>query len=67
MKSAQEILTEISSLTRKIENEYPELYKHLDENPTTLAKTSSPTVDTKSLENYLQTLRDMVDRYKKES
>ena len=64
MKSAQELLTEISTLTRKIETEHPEVYKHLDEMPVTLPSTKNPNVDTKSLENYLQSLKDLIKKYK---
>ena len=64
MKSAQDILTEISTLTRKIETEHPEVYKHLDEMPMTLPDSKNPNVDTKSLENYLQSLKDLIQKYK---
>lgn len=65
MKTTQSLLTEISTLIRKIETEYPELYLHLDESPITIPDKKEPNVDNKALENYLQTLKDMLKRYKK--
>jgi len=65
MKTTQKILTEIATLTRKIETDYPELYKYLDESPMTIPGQKNPNVDSKALENYLQTLKDMLNRYKK--
>ena len=65
MKTTQSLLTEISTLIRKIETEYPELYLHLDESPITIPDEKEPSVDNKALENYLQTLKDMLKRYKK--
>ena len=37
MKIPQKILTEISQITREIEDKYPELQKYLDELPITLS------------------------------
>lgn len=65
MKTTQSLLTEISTLIRDIERDYPELYKHLDESPITIPGVKQPNVDNKALENYLQTLKDMLKRYKK--
>lgn len=60
------ILTEISTLTRKIEDDYPELYKYIDENPMTLPDENSPDVDTEAFEEYLESLKSMIARYEEE-
>ena len=65
MKTTQNLLTEIATLIRKIETDYPELYKHLDESPVTIPSQKEPSVDDEALENYLQTLKDMLKRFKK--
>jgi len=65
MKETQNLLTEISDLLRKIEDKHPELYKHLDESPITIPGQKQPIVDNEALENYLQTLKDVLKRYKK--
>jgi hypothetical protein len=60
MKKLNALLTEISELTNKIETNYPELYRFLDENPLTLPITPHPKVDKEALEDYLQSLRQLV-------
>lgn len=66
MKHADELLAEIASLTRKIETDYPELYPFLDENPITIPNIKHPKLDTKDLENYLETLKDQIKKFNKE-
>lgn len=68
MNKSQQILTEISSVTREIEENYPELQKYLSETRSTLPNGSneSATLDTSDLENYLNQLKEMRDNYKKE-
>ena len=65
IKMKQKLLAEISTLIRKIETEYPELYQHLYESPLTIPGINQPNVDNEALENYLQTLKDMLKPYKK--
>lgn len=67
-KHQQELLTQISSLTRDIEDKYPELTKYLDETRSTLPKDSnlSAGLDNEDLENYSQQLKTMIEKYKKE-
>lgn len=69
MKNAQQLLTEISTLTREIEDKYPELTKYLDETRSTLPKESNGdgSLGTEELENYLQQLKAMVTKYKSEN
>lgn len=66
MKTSQELLTEISTLTRQIEEEYPELYKYLDENPMTIPDIDNPKVDNKALKEYLESLQNLVAKYEEE-
>jgi len=65
MKTLQELYSEISKIVLDIENNYPELYKYLDENPITLTESSKPKVDVKSLEDYKESLIDLIETYKK--
>ena len=65
------ILTEISQVTREIEDNYPELYKYIDENPMTLpdennADESNPEVDDQAFRDYLESLKSMLAKYKDE-
>lgn len=66
MKTVKDLLTKIATLTRDIETNYPEVYEHLDENPTTIPNQENPEVDAKELENYLESLNDLIEKYKKE-
>ena len=54
MKNAKDLLTEISTVTRDIETNYPEVYEHLDEIPMTIPDQQNPDIDVKDLENYLE-------------
>jgi hypothetical protein len=65
MKTVKELLSEISNLIRKIETDYPDLYKYLDENPVTIPNMQHPKVSTEELQNYLNTLNDLINKYKK--
>lgn len=66
MKTQQELLKEISDFTRMIESDYPEVYQYLDENPITIPIENQPEVNTEDLENYLQSLHDILNKYKRE-
>ncbi len=62
----KDILTEISTLTRTIEDEYPELQKYLDESRGTLPQGEvSATLDQKELKDYRNTLKKLIEGYKK--
>lgn len=60
------LLSEITSLTRKIEDNYPELQKYLDENRITISSQNLNTsrINTDELENYKNTLKTLIDKYK---
>ena len=68
MELPNDILTEISQISRDIEENYPELQKYLDETPPTLSGDDheSGTMDEKSLKNYLESLKSIVKKYKEE-
>ncbi|MCF1420886.1 hypothetical protein [Mangrovimonas futianensis] len=66
MKSTQDLLTEISNLTREIEEHYPELYQYLDENPDTIPSIDHPKVGNKELQEYLNSLKAQLETYKVE-
>ncbi|WP_054852314.1 hypothetical protein [Olleya sp. ITB9] len=66
MSNTQDLLTKISQKTIQIKRDYPELQKYLDETRITLPQgdNSSPKVDQEALQNYLNTLDEMVTKYK---
>lgn len=66
MKTEQELLTEISTITREIEEHDPELLKYLDETPMTIPDVNNPDVDNKALEEYLESLREIKKKYDQE-
>ncbi|MRX63530.1 hypothetical protein [Maribacter luteus] len=65
MNNPQNILTRIAELTTKIETEYPELYHFLDENPVTLPSEIHPEVHMKELQDYLDSLQQLLDKHMK--
>ena len=64
----RDILTEISNVTRDIEENYPELQKYLDETRSTLPQgnNESAVLNENELKNYLDGLKDMISKYKNE-
>jgi hypothetical protein len=65
MSNLQNILTEITNLTYKIETEYPELYKYLEEDPLTIPNMAHPDTDKKAMQAYLDDLKQMLKQYSK--
>ncbi|SDB61711.1 hypothetical protein SAMN03097699_2639 [Flavobacteriaceae bacterium MAR_2010_188] len=63
MTKEQELLTEISTITREIEERDPELLKYLDETPMTIPDIKNPDVDNKALKEYLETLKEIKSKY----
>jgi hypothetical protein len=63
MKKMHAVLKEINDLTYKIEHDYPELYKYLDENPVTLPTMNHPSMNTDTFANYLETLKDLLQHH----
>ena len=63
MDSLQNVLSEISQLTKTIESNYPELYKFLEENPMTIPSEDHPEIDKKILKDYLESLRQLLKHH----
>ena len=63
MNNLQNIMTEISQLTKSIETNYPELYQFLDENPMTIPSESDPTIDKKIMQDYLDSLKQLLKHH----
>ena len=64
-KTQQAILTEISTLRRTIEENYPELQKYLDETRETLPQGSiGGEIDVESLKNHRDSLKTLIEKYK---
>jgi hypothetical protein len=66
MKKAEELLTEINKVKRQIETDYPELDKYLDENPITIPNFKNPQIGIETLQEYLDSLTSLIEKYKKE-
>jgi hypothetical protein len=64
MKTISDYTKEISKLTLEIEQKYPELYEHLDENPMTIPNEGGKDLSLKEMEEYLNGLKKMVREYK---
>jgi hypothetical protein len=60
MKNLQTILTQITQLTTDIETNYPELYRSLDENPMTIPSMDHPHIDSKVMQDYLESLKQLL-------
>jgi len=54
---------EIATLTTKIKNEFPELVKYLEEIPQTIPDIGKPEINMKSLEQYKETLENLIKKY----
>jgi len=60
MRNLQSIIKEIMQLTTNIENNFPELYQKLDENPMTIPSESKPKIDKEILLDYLESLKKLL-------
>lgn len=65
MRELNSIMNRIVVLTNTMESKYPELYHFLDEDPMTLPVLSHPNIDKKALENYLQSLHELLEHHVK--
>lgn len=63
MKKLKTLLEEITWLTNNIETNYPELYIYLDENPMTIPTNSHPHVDKEVMEEYLESLKQLLKHH----
>ena len=57
MKKIQKLTQQINELTVRIEHEYPELYRYLDENPITIPVDDEAKPTHKSFVEYLESLK----------
>ncbi len=66
MEIPHKILTEISKISREIEEKYPELQKYLEEIPETLSNENNEVgqMDEKTMKDYLESLKSIVKKYK---
>lgn len=63
MGKLNEINQEITALTLKIEQEYPELYQYLNENPITIPNSENPDLNTKTFSDWLENLKELLQHY----
>jgi len=63
MSQLQSIENEIIRLTTLIESMYPELYKFLEENPLTIPSVNHPNINTKIMEDYLESLDQILKHH----
>lgn len=63
MKELNSISHKIMELTSRIKSEHPELYQFLDEDTITLPLIPHPKINKSTLENYLQSLQQLLKHY----
>ena len=63
MKQIKELTREIFETTQKIEQEHPELYSFLNENPITIPAKEHVTIDSTVLSDYLDSLQEILKHY----
>jgi hypothetical protein len=63
MNNPNDLLTRITELTSKIQTDYPELYRFLEENPITLPVKAHPEVHKKELQDYLESLEQLLEKH----
>ena len=66
MKDSTNVLTEITQLTNTIKTNYPGLYRDLNENPMTIPTVNHPKMDNKMMEEYLESLKQLLEHYLQE-
>ena len=65
MKKITRILQEITKVTTEMETSYPEIYKFLDEDISTLPFREHPKINFEILKEYLDSLNQLLQHYKK--
>lgn len=63
MKALHKLMQEVVDLTAKIETDYPELYRYLDETPLDLGRHPEKEITVTDLKNYLTTLREQLKEH----
>ncbi len=64
MDELKSIQKEITQLTFTIESKYPELYRFLDEEPSTIPNKARPEIDIEIMQGYLESLQQILEHYK---
>ena len=60
----EDIIIEITKETSYIEINFPEVYLNLDELPMTIPEGNNPEIDLKTMQDYLENLKQIADHYK---
>jgi len=63
MKKLQQLTKEVNELTTRIEQDYPELYQFLNENPVTIPNIESPVMNTEVFADYLDSLKQQLQHH----
>lgn len=63
MKTEAELNENIVKMTMTIRNEFPELMKFLSEMPVTIPNSVSPEINVKILQDYYDSLEDLLRKY----
>ncbi|HMT72291.1 MAG TPA: hypothetical protein PKD16_19150 [Saprospiraceae bacterium] len=63
MKKLNELMQEIILLTTKIETEYPELYRYLDETPLVICDTEEKEICLADMEKHLESLKELLEHH----
>jgi hypothetical protein len=63
MEAAKELNTQILKITMLIRKQFPELSKYLLEMPETIPDTKNPEMNKKALRDYLDSLKEILDKY----
>lgn len=63
MKSERDLNKKIFEITMLIQNKHPELWKYLNEMPVTVPIVGAPKINSESLQEYYNSLDQMVQKY----
>jgi hypothetical protein len=63
MKTEAELNQNIVKITMTIRNEFPELMKFINEMPVTIPNMESPEINVKILQDYFDSLEDLLRKY----
>lgn len=66
MEAEKELNAKIMEITLQIQDKYPELSKFLNEMPVTIPTESNPEINVKVLEEYYESLNNMLKKYELE-
>lgn len=66
MRTEKEIQRDILDITMEINNKFPELSKFIKEMPVTIPDKDDVGINNKNLEEYYNSLRELLTKYKEE-